>query len=195
MTIYFTSDNHFWHARVIEYCNRPFHHVEEMNEALIYNWNSVVTPEDTIYCLGDFSFAGRSVELYSHRLNGNKILIPGNHDPIHPYNKHFKKALKRGDIHYWKRFYESYGWTVLSEIGETLDIPGCGVVNLCHMPYDTMDSRYTDHVPYNDGRWLLCGHIHEKWQIRDKMINVGVDVWDYKPVSIDEITKIIKGNS
>lgn len=189
--IYLTSDNHFWHANVIKYCNRPYSSVEEMNEKLIYNWNSVVKPEDTIYCLGDFSFAGRSVELYSGRLNGSKILIPGNHDPIHPYNNHFKKAVKRGQADYWKKFYESHGWQVLCEIGETLDIPGVGVVNMCHMPYDTTDPRYQDYLSLNDGKWLLCGHVHEHWKVKDRMINVGVDVWNYTPVHIEEIAKII----
>lgn len=188
---YLTSDNHFWHANVIKYCNRPYYSVEEMNEAMIYNWNSVVKPEDTIYCLGDFSFAGRSVELYSSRLNGNKILVPGNHDPIHPYNKHFKKSAKQGDSLYWKRFYESHGWTVLCEIGETLDIPNVAIVNLNHMPYDTVDPRYQDYLTHNDGKWLLCGHVHQNWKVKDRMINVGVDVWNFTPINVDEISKII----
>jgi calcineurin-like phosphoesterase family protein len=165
-----------------------------MNEAMIQNWNSVVKPEDTIYCLGDFSFAGRSVELYSSRLNGSKILVPGNHDPIHPYNKHFKKAVKRGEMEYWKKFYEMHGWKILREIGETLNIPGIGLVNLCHMPYDTVDPRYQNYMAINDGRWLLCGHVHQDWKVKDKMINVGVDIWNFTPIHIDEIAKLILEN-
>lgn len=54
MTWWFTSDTHFDHANVIEYCKRPFSNVEEMNEAMIRNWNKRVMPEDTIFHLGDF---------------------------------------------------------------------------------------------------------------------------------------------
>lgn len=196
MTIYLYSDPHFWHTNVITYCDRPFRHpngdpnVEEMNEALVRNWNSVVKPEDTVYCLGDFSFAIRPVELFSERLMGNKKLVPGNHDPVHPFNKHYKKALKRGQLRELFKKYEDLGWEILP-LETTLDIPGVAVVNMSHMPYDTTDPRYVEYVPNNDGRWLLCGHIHQHWKVKDKMINCGVDVWNYTPVSIDEISKII----
>lgn len=188
MTIYFSSDQHFWHANVIRYCNRPFKYVEEMNEAMIYNWNSVVKPEDTVYDLGDFSFAGRSVELYSARLVGKKRLISGNHDPIHPHNKHQKKKVKQGEPDYWKKFYESHGWEV-GDLIEEITFEGVKFI-LSHMPYDTVDARYVNFLPKNNGEWLLCGHIHEKWLMKDKMINVGVDAWNGKPVSIEEILKL-----
>ena len=52
--LYFSSDHHFFHANVIRYCNRPFGSVQEMNEALILNWNKTVTNDDIVYHLGDF---------------------------------------------------------------------------------------------------------------------------------------------
>lgn len=187
--IYFTSDLHFYHANVIKYCNRPYNSVGHMNEELINNWNYIVTNEDTVYCLGDFSFAPRPVELFSERLNGIKKLIPGNHDPIHPYNKHYKRAHKQGKLKELFKFYEDNGWEVLP-IDSTLDIAGT-IVNLNHMPYNTTDPRYTEYLPVNDGRWLLCGHVHEKWRVMSNMINVGVDVWEYSPVSLEQVNKII----
>ena len=79
MTIYFTSDNHFGHKNIIKYCNRPFKHVDEMNEEMIARWNAKVGPEDEVYNLGDFSF-DRNPAKFFNRLNGKKYLIKGNHD-------------------------------------------------------------------------------------------------------------------
>lgn len=189
--IWFTSDLHMWHNNILKYNpNRPYHSIEEMNEGLILNWNSVVKPNDTIYVLGDFSFAGRSVELYSSRLNGTKLLVPGNHDPIHPYNKHQKKASKRGEPDYWLKFYQQHGWQVLP-LTTTLDIPGVATVNLSHMAYDTVDPRYTEYIPKDDGRYLLHGHTHSLEKIKGRQIHVGVDAWNCTPVHIDQVKELI----
>jgi calcineurin-like phosphoesterase family protein len=190
MNIWFTSDNHFWHANVIKYCDRPFASVEEMNEAMIRNWNEVVKPEDTVYCLGDFSLAFRPIEAYSMRLNGTKYLVPGNHDFCHSYHKKARNLEKRKE---WIQKYTSWGWIVLPE-QTTLDIPGVATVNMCHHPYrlvEPYEDKYEKWRPKDDGRWLICGHVHEKWKVVDRMINVGVDQWGFKPVSIEEIKKII----
>lgn len=192
--IYFTSDPHYYHLNVIKYCNRPFSSVEEMNEMLIKNWNDVVAPDDTVYCLGDFSMAFRPVEAFSHRLSGTKYLVPGNHDFCHSYHKKSRNPENRK---VWTQKYVDHGWIVLPE-QTTLDIPGVATVNMCHHPYVLNlegDDKYMNWRPTNDGRWLLCGHVHQNWKVQDKMINVGVDVWDFKPVSVEEISKIILGTS
>jgi len=81
MGIFFISDTHFGHKNIIDFCNRPFDSVEAMDEAMISNWNSVVSPKDTVYHLGDF---GRGTTKYLidtiSRLNGNITLLLGNHD-------------------------------------------------------------------------------------------------------------------
>lgn len=206
MTTWFTSDPHFFHNNVIRYCDRPFSSVEEMNEALIRNWNEVVRPGDTVICLGDFSLAFRPVELFSARLMGDKFLVPGNHDFCHSYNKKSRSPENREK---WIAKYEEHGWHVLPE-QEHINIGGHWV-KLCHHPYadgpiEDMEERlrregqtYTDKYakwrPKDEGGWLLCGHIHQNWKTRGKMINVGVDVWDFKPVNIAEIEKIIISGS
>ena len=76
---WFTSDLHLGHNNIIKYCNRPYKDADEMDAALINNWNSVVRPDDTIYNLGDFTFS-KNAEKYLARLNGVKHLIKGNHD-------------------------------------------------------------------------------------------------------------------
>ena len=79
--IFFTSDTHFGHANIIKYAHRPYTDVDEMNKALIDNWNSVVKPNDIVFHLGDFMFGNinRFWE-YRSRLNGKIYLVHGNHD-------------------------------------------------------------------------------------------------------------------
>lgn len=189
--IYFTSDPHYYHENVIKFCGRPFANANEMNEKMIQEWNSIVTPDDTVYCLGDFSLAFRPVEVITPRLMGTKHLVPGNHDFCHSYHKRSRNPER---LETWMQKYRDNGWNVLPEQTE-LDIPGVGIVQMCHHPYilDTThgDDKYEKWRPNDDGRWLLCGHVHQNWKFKDKMINVGVDVWDFKPVSIEEIKKII----
>lgn len=93
--IYVIADTHFNHERIIEYCNRPYKSVNEMNNDIIKRWNSVVKPTDIVLHLGDFGF-GTQIELSKifNRLNGIKYLIMGNHD------------YKVG-----KKYYEEIGFT------------------------------------------------------------------------------------
>lgn len=198
--IWFTSDPHIYHTNVIKYCNRPYSSVEEMNEALVNNWNSIVMPEDTVYCLGDFSMAARPVETFSPRLMGKKYLVPGNHDFCHSYHK---KSRNPENQKKWIRFYEAAGWIVLPE-QTTLDAPGLATFNLCHHPYSDDNSdgqagyqdKYAKWRPVDDGRILLCGHIHQNWKTKlsskgTLMINCGVDVWDFRPVSLSQLEALI----
>lgn len=78
--IFFTSDLHFGHQNIIRFCNRPWKTTDEMEEALIENWNSVVTDDDIVFDLGDFAFAPNSKwkEILGE-LNGQHHLIVGNH--------------------------------------------------------------------------------------------------------------------
>ena len=92
MNIWFTSDTHFGHARILEYCKdtRPFDSVSAMDEALIATWNKQVRPDDTVYHLGDFAFkdAEHTLRLLK-RLHGRIHLIYGNHD----------KVMRKPEIH------------------------------------------------------------------------------------------------
>ena len=81
--IYFISDTHFYHKKIIKYVNRPFKDVEEMNNTLINNWNKRVKHKDEVYILGDFSFGNKEQTLdLLNKLNGRKYLIKGNHDRV-----------------------------------------------------------------------------------------------------------------
>lgn len=182
--IYFTSDLHFNHQNVIDYCKRPFKSKEEMNEELIKRWNSCVSLKDTVYVLGDLTLSSyKEVGPLIKRLNGNKILIKGNHD-------HFSNAQ-----------YESLGFTVYEEL--KLKLFG-KTFRLSHYPYAKpwykrlfaykSELRFMDKRPPKiKGEWLLHGHSHVKYKISDNedRIHVGVDAWDFYPVSIKEIESLI----
>ena len=79
MKNWITSDLHFNHANIIRYCNRPFKSVEEMNEALVNNWNRTVDEEDTVFFLGDLAF-GHDPLSWLELLKGHIVLIKGSHD-------------------------------------------------------------------------------------------------------------------
>ncbi len=78
---YFTADEHYNHANVIRFCDRPFETVDEMNKQLIENHNEVVTDSDTTIHAGDFAFGSRKkVQSIIDQLNGNHIFLNGSHD-------------------------------------------------------------------------------------------------------------------
>ena len=94
------ADLHFNHTNVIKYDNAPFESVEEMNETIIKRWNNTVKKEDTVYVLGDFTLSRRMevIKEFCDRLNGNKVLIMGNHDTRKPADYiacGFKTAIRR----------------------------------------------------------------------------------------------------
>jgi calcineurin-like phosphoesterase family protein len=178
--IWFTSDTHFGHERIIELCNRPFATVESMNAALIDNWNSVVAPTDTVYHLGDAvmgSFA-ENVQILG-RLNGEIHLIPGNHDRVSSAYHHKNPAAR-------ERFAQMYRDQGVFIQPEWVTF---GQFEMCHYPYT--DERYPELCPVDNGSRLIHGHVHDEWQVNGRQINVGVDVWDYTPVSIETIRSII----
>lgn len=189
--IYFTSDTHYNHAKIIEYSKRPFNDLDEMREKLINNWNAIVMPEDTIYHLGDFAMGQNcldTMENIMHRLNGHKHLVPGNHDPCHP--AHYRSKVEKGELA--KQRFLDAGFESINLEHEII-IAG-NLVKMCHMPYmgdHTDRERYEEYRPKNEGLWLLHGHTHGLWRKKDKMIDVGVDANNYAPISIDEIAKLM----
>ena len=79
--IYFTSDLHFYHEKIIKHCNRPFTSIDQMNRHLIKNWNSKISVQDKVYILGDLTMKGSALATdILLQLNGTKHLICGNHD-------------------------------------------------------------------------------------------------------------------
>lgn len=191
---YYTSDTHFGHFNMTAHpdsknlCNRPWASVEEMNEALVERWNSRVGPGDTVYHLGDVCMGKLDDSLpVVRRLNGVKILVPGNHDRCF-------HALKNADK-MKARYYHEAGFHMVHDGRPVTQMIGGMLVQMCHFPFagDSHDEdRYTDHRPKDNGAWLLHGHVHDKWRVRGHQINVGVDVWDYYPVAEPVLIEIME---
>lgn len=189
MTTYFTADWHLGHARIIELANRPFTSVDQMNRVIIRNVNSIVNPEDTLIVLGDVVLGtyAANVRLLTQIRCGRTILIPGNHD-------RWSLAYKGNDTRraealtglfdlglYPQADREPSVWE--SKIG---DYP----VVLSHYPY-TGDGQGADRVPHlrprDTGLPLIHGHVHNLWRQRGRMLNVGVDMWGFAPVSEHQV--------
>ncbi len=161
MTIYYTSDTHYNHTNVIRFNDRPFTSVDEMNEAMIKNWNSVVGHHDTVYHLGDFAF-DKNPGQYFYRLNGKKNLITGNHD---------KNATK------------NLPWDSVNGLLEISD-HNLKIV-LCHYGMRVWNRSH-------HGAIHLYGHSHGRLPGSDQSLDVGVDSWDYTPVTMVQILERLK---
>lgn len=200
MATYFSSDQHFGHERVCALSGRPFSCVEEMNETLIENWNATVTPDDTVYVLGDvvMGHIDKTLPLCAG-LNGRKILVSGNHDRTWVgYGAHYRASAKQKQTDWAKRYKEEGGFISVFDGSEAMGLPLLDELPVltCHFPYTgdhTAEERYLEYRPKDDGQWLLHGHVHEEWKVRGRMINVGVDVWDYTPVSESTLVDLILG--
>lgn len=168
MKTFIISDTHFNHKNVIEYCNRPFKNIEEMDNELINNWNNTVGKDDVIICLGDFCFGEKeNIKKYAQKLNGHKILVRGNHD-------------RRRDLYIEAGFQGCEGEIIINP-----DVyKNKKTIILSHKPRPILPDNTVN----------IHGHIHEKTLDIDKYdinkyFNVSVENIDFKPIEITEIIK------
>ena len=188
---FFTSDLHFGHENVIRYSNRPFKTLEEMEEKLIKRWNAKVRSQDRVIVVGDFLLGcgkPRLREILS-QLNGIKVCVRGNHDLSHAEMT-------------------TAGFDFVCESMQ-LNIAG-ELVNVSHYPYKANRFKTLFYTIANklfpkrfykprkfkfqkedDGRFLIHGHSHSRFKVKDKMLHVGVDAWCYEPVPAAKIADII----
>lgn len=158
--VFITSDTHFDHARIIQYENRPFNSVQEMNEEMIKRWNLKVSNNDTVFHLGDFCFSNkdRTTEIIS-RLNGKKILVMGNHDRSRPV----KWYIDCG-------FNEVYNYPILYK----------EFFVLSHEPLTYLKPPFVN----------LMGHVHQSLNYPTFTTNsvcCCVERWNYTPVNFNTI--------
>lgn len=169
--IFVISDTHLNHSNILKFTDKDgkkfrgdlFKDVHHMNETIIENWNSVVTPQDKVYHLGDVYFGPQNeADILLSRLNGKKRLIVGNHDTI--YGK--------GNI-LQKHFQKIYMWRVFKEFNMTLT----------HVPIHESAFR--------GGDYCVHGHLHQNDSPNGNYISVCVEKpWmNYRPISIEEVIK------
>lgn len=194
METWFTSDTHFGHGNIIKYCDRPFADTNEMDEAIIANWNAVVGPADKVYHLGDIALGPIDKTLAKiARLNGHKIALLGNHD------RPFMRAGKADEQMWWDRynevFQEVWHWDGdIITIGTDLEI-----VKLSHFPYTgdhTPTDRHADARPHDIGTPLIHGHTHSTDRLTyskkgTPQVHVGQDAWNYTPVSEAQVLELL----
>jgi calcineurin-like phosphoesterase family protein len=158
--IWLTSDTHFGHENIIEYCKRPFRNAQKMDQNLIYNYRKVVKSEDTVIFAGDFTIKGPTYKGYLEhivsQLPGTKILVLGNHDKFDPF------------------IYVEVGFRSVHTAYEMEDFV------VFHDPVGSL---------VNPNKLWLCGHVHILWKTLKNIYNVGVDQHGYFPVSMEEIDK------
>ena len=163
--VYFTADQHFGHENIIEYCNRPFETVDEMNVIMIDKWNAKVNNDDKVFVLGDFGFgSSKDIIKYGRALNGHKTLILGNHD----------RATK--SVYLEAGFIEVIKFPIL----------WADFYILSHAP------KFTSNMgPY----FNIYGHIHNNPNFVDVSkygCCVSVERTDYAPISYNELRKRVE---
>jgi calcineurin-like phosphoesterase family protein len=157
MVIYFTSDTHFGDHRVLNLYPRPFANVGEMDAELIRRWNARVGPADEVWHLGDFARTAKLATTILAQLNGTKHLICGNNDPT-------PAAVA--------------GWASVAAYAE-IEADGKKLV-LCHYPFRSWNGQ-------QKGALNLHGHSHGRIKPLPRQFDVGVDVRDYRPVTVAEL--------
>lgn len=163
MKVWFVSDTHFGHAKIIEYEERPFTSASTMDEELIERWNDTIAWDDHIFHLGDFGLSSfEYLESVLKELKGYKTLIRGNHDGS------YTRMRKIG--------FDSVAASVF------LNISGF----CCHLTHQPAKEIYGD---FNIHGHV---HSTMPLEVVDRRLNVSCEVTDYKPISEKQIANILR---
>jgi calcineurin-like phosphoesterase family protein len=167
MNYWFTADTHFGHANIIKYCNRPFANEQEMNAAMIKNWNALVKDEDIVYHLGDFCFGREDYHFnaFFKQLKGMIILIKGNHDKLAWRNR--------------SNFFASY------DTYHEIRVNGQDIT-LNHYAQKVWNKSH-------HGAWHLYGHSHGSLPDDPNSLSFdcGVDCHNFTPINFEHVKEIM----
>ena len=179
--IFFTSDFHVSHDNILKFDGRPFKNVNEMNEALIQNWNSVVGVDDIVYYLGDISWGNEATtKWFVSQLQGKIHFIMGNHD----------RMKKIASLNRFESIHE-YG----TEISIKDSDANRGYQQIIMSHYAILNWNKAHY-----GSWMIHGHSHGSlvknpefnWYYKRKVIDAGCNLWDYTPISYTQLKEIMK---
>jgi calcineurin-like phosphoesterase family protein len=163
--IFFVSDTHFGHKNVIGHDERPFASIEEHDAILIENWNKTVGATDEVWHLGDFAFRNEQpIEFYTKKLNGRINLVRGNHDDKGAW-RHKDLFASTQEAAYIKRYGEKF--------------------YLLHYSCRTWRASLR-------GSYHLFGHSHGGLPSLGRSMDMGVNVNNYRPVSLEEVVEFLK---
>jgi len=162
-------------SNIIKYCNRPFRDAEHMNERLIGEINMRCTENDTLYHLGDFCCYGRARGVEGMRKHATYYESSIKPQVIHIIGNHDKNNKTKGSIY-----------------GAFMVLGKYQVWAQHKPPWDT--PNHGKYIPENVTAYI-CGHVHDKWKYETwkgkPVVNVGCDVWNYRPVRKDELIQAI----
>lgn len=159
--LFFTADTHFSQERTRHLSRRPFPDINEMDLALVENWNSVVKPNDTVYHLGDFG----SYSMVS-KLNGKIILLAGNYE---------RRDIEEGLINEKRLLELGFHEVHLDAISLVGSYDGTSI-EMVHEPSHAKTHHFK-----------LFGHIHKLQMIKRNALNVGVDCHNFTPINLKEV--------
>ncbi|HLD91381.1 MAG TPA: hypothetical protein VI911_10250 [Patescibacteria group bacterium] len=169
---FFTSDEHYSHSNIIKYCNRPFNSIDEMNRAMTARHNEVVTDDDIVVHCGDFTMnREQHAKIIIRKLNGRHIFITGSHDKwIKNFNLDTaigEKVLLVGSM--WERKFDNV------------------YLVACHYAMRKWPRSHYESIQ-------VYGHSHGNLPPEGRQLDVGVDVHNFYPISLDQVIQTINLN-
>jgi len=181
-SVFLTSDTHFGHTNICKFHNydgtktRPWDSVEEMDEEMVKRWNETVGPNDKVYHLGDVVINRKSLQILD-RLNGDKVLIKGNHDifKLNDYTKYFR------DI----RAYHVMNGCILSHIPVHKD-------SIARFGANIHGHLHANRVRKLRGVNVKTGELLYSEDIDPDYFCVSVEHTDYRPILFEEVIQKIK---
>lgn len=200
--VWFTSDLHLGHSMVAGL--RGFRAPDgepdpgAHDAAVTANWTRLVRPGDQVWVLGDLAVASSAARVREvldliGPLPGEKHLIAGNHDPVHPGNR---------DSHKWFARYMTVFASVQAFARRKVSVPrpdGTSIridVMLSHFPYVAdrgFEARYPEYRLPDTGNWLIHGHTHSaEKRSEPRGIHIGLDAWDLCPVPLGAVEALIR---